>query len=81
MDEEVQDETVYAMIEGIGNEVLVASVLGLTLAVLILSWYSTNLTSTQTRLSTVRVNRRRVALNRFPGCSSRDRNLNQQVNF
>ncbi|XP_067931948.1 transmembrane and ubiquitin-like domain-containing protein 1 [Watersipora subatra] len=78
MDEEVQDETVYAMIEGIGNEVLVASVLGLTLAVLVLSWYSTNLTSTQTRLSTVRVNRRRVALNRFPGCSSRDRNLNQQ---
>lgn len=67
---DLMDSLNGTVVEGIGNEVLLAGVISCLMGILLLAWYSTNLTSTQTRLTNVRIHRRGVTLNRLPDSST-----------
>ena len=62
--------TTGAIVEGIGNEVLMTLMIGGVSVVLALAWYSTHLTNSQTRLTTPTIHRSGVRLNRLPGSST-----------
>lgn len=71
-----------AIIEGIGNEVLLTLIIGGAAILLALGWYSTNLTSRQTPVASVRFHRQSVTLNTLPGSSTTDlqpTNVNEPV--
>ena len=67
------------LVEGVGNEVLVALLFGFVSVLILLAWYSTNLTSSQARLTNVRVQRRGITLNRLPGSSTAGGRSAEQV--
>lgn len=68
-----------ALVEGIGDEVLITLVLGGVSCILALAWYSTHLTSSQARLTAPTIHRSGVRLNRLQGSSTAEARANNQV--
>jgi len=70
-----------AIIEGVGNDVLLGFGLALIVVLLSLAWSSTNLTNSQARLSPVRIQRSNVELNRHINSSTTDVSPNVHLYF